>query len=219
LPGLGTIAPPLAGALGMSFPTHLVYDAAGNALKAAGALGVGFVFHDRVAWLNEQMGMLGTATFLLGFLVAGYLAYRPIQRWLFIRSLRLARVSVRELSEMIARGQGPVVLDVRSSEHRRLDDRQIPGARAVDMGDLAGTLGPIPRDREVVVYCACPDEASAVTVALMLRARGFRRVRPLEGGIDAWSSAGFLCDTVSVSPTGEAGNLPGVDEVTLVSIA
>ena len=45
----------------------------------------------------------------------------------------------------------------------------------------------VPRDREVVVYCACPNEATAAKVALQLRAQGFRRVRPLGGGIDAWS--------------------------------
>jgi len=52
----------------------------------------------------------------------------------------------------------------------------------------------IPRDREMVVYCACPNEASAAKVALQLRAYGFYHVRPLSGGIDAWASAGLPID-------------------------
>ena len=43
---------------------------------------------------------------------------------------------------------------------------------------------------EVVVYCACPNEASAVAVAKALVQHGFKRVRPLHGGIDAWIAAG-----------------------------
>ena len=43
---------------------------------------------------------------------------------------------------------------------------------------------------EVIVYCACPNEASAVKVAQALVKHGFRRVRPLTGGIDAWIAAG-----------------------------
>ena len=87
-----------------------------------------------------------------------------------------------------------MVLDVRSRAHRTLDGRSIPGALAVDLDDLDSTLAQIPRDREVVVYCACPNEASAVRVALLLRERGIHRVRPLAGGIDAWVGAGMEID-------------------------
>jgi len=43
----------------------------------------------------------------------------------------------------------------------------------------------------VIVYCACPNEASAVKVAKALIEHGFKRVRPLSGGIDAWIAAGY----------------------------
>jgi rhodanese-related sulfurtransferase len=49
----------------------------------------------------------------------------------------------------------------------------------------------------VVVYCACPNEVTAAKVALQLRARGLRKVRPLAGGIDAWVSAGLAVDRVA----------------------
>ena len=99
---------------------------------------------------------------------------------------------------MISDGEQPILLDVRSRTNRRLDGRRIPGALAVDMDNVEPALAGIPRDREVVVYCACPNEASAVKVALLLRARGIHRVRPLAGGIDAWVVAGREVEAISM---------------------
>jgi membrane protein DedA with SNARE-associated domain/rhodanese-related sulfurtransferase len=192
LPGIETVAPPLAGALSLPFGRFLVYDAAGSALRAAAGLALGLAFHHQVGWLIHRLAELGTnALIVLGALLAAYVAYRFVQRWRFLRSLRTSRISVQELYDMMSRGEDPVVLDVRTAAHRRLDGRQIPGAHPVDLDALEGTLVRVPRDREVVVYCACPNEATAAKVALQLRARGFRRVRPLGGGIDAWVSAGL----------------------------
>jgi membrane protein DedA with SNARE-associated domain/rhodanese-related sulfurtransferase len=192
LPGFETVAPPLAGALRLGMPAFLLYDLAGSALRSAAGLALGSAFHDQVGWLVEWLAELGGhAMLLLGGLLAGYVAYRFAQRWLFLRSLRTARISVQELSGMMSRGDDPIVLDVRTRSHRLADARRIPGARAVDLDALEHTLAEVPREREVVVYCACPNEATAAKVALRLRARGFRRVRPLAGGIDAWASAGL----------------------------
>ena len=50
---------------------------------------------------------------------------------------------------------------------------------------------------EVIVYCACPNEASAAAVAKKLMRAGFKRVRPLAGGIEAWVERGYGIETVS----------------------
>jgi membrane protein DedA with SNARE-associated domain/rhodanese-related sulfurtransferase len=198
LPGVETVAPPLAGALALPVGRFILYDAAGSALRAAGGLALGLVFHGEVGWLLDRLTALGTnAVLLLGVLLGGYVAWRFAQRWRFLRSLRTARISVHELNDMMSRGEDPVVLDVRTAAHRRLDGRQIPGAHPVDLDALESTLERVPRDGEVVVYCACPNEATAAKVALKLRARGFRRVRPLGGGIDAWMSAGLAVERIA----------------------
>ena len=44
---------------------------------------------------------------------------------------------------------------------------------------------------EVIVYCACPNEASAAMVAKKLMRASFKRVRPLAGGIEAWVERGY----------------------------
>jgi len=99
------------------------------------------------------------------------------------------RVSVDELRDLLDRNIGTTILDVRSPLSQAVSGR-IPGARAVDMDRIAESIDGVPREDEVVIYCACPNEASAVKVAQALKHAGFRRVRPLQGGIDAWIAAG-----------------------------
>ena len=197
VPALETLAPPLAGALRIGTPAFLAYDAAGGALWTLAGLALGVAFHGQIDWLLDWLAQLGEgALVLVGALIAGYVAYRLLQRWLFVRSLKIARISAQELYAMISRGDKPLVLDVRTRANRRLDARQIPGALAVDLDDVERTLANVARDREVVVYCACPNEATAAKVALQLRGHGFRHVRPLAGGIDAWVSAGLAVDVI-----------------------
>jgi rhodanese-related sulfurtransferase len=58
----------------------------------------------------------------------------------------------------------------------------------------------LPRDREIIVYCTCPNEASAAQVAKILMNSGFTKVRPLHGGLEAWIAAGYEVETL---PAGE----------------
>ena len=69
-------------------------------------------------------------------------------------------------------------------------DGIIPGALAAHTEDMQPLLGRIPPETEIVIYCACPNEATAAVAALHLRRAGYRRIRPLLGGIEAWTLAG-----------------------------
>jgi len=82
-----------------------------------------------------------------------------------------------------------MVIDVRSPMSQEITGR-IPGAVTVDPQNITFDLVAVEPQTEVVVYCACPNEASAVKVAKALMQHGFKRVRPLHGGIDAWIAAG-----------------------------
>ena len=196
LPGLTIVAPPMAAALGFAPRTFLLYNGIGTVLYCGCFLALGAAFHSQVDWLLGQLASLGaSALVLVAALLAAYVAYRWWDRRRFLQTLKTARVDVDELFRMISQGEEPILLDVRSRTSRQLDGRRIPGARPVDLDDLEFSLGEIPRDREVVVYCSCPNEASAVKVALLLRERGIRRVRPLAGGIDAWVVAGRPIET------------------------
>ena len=98
-------------------------------------------------------------------------------------------MTVAELRDLVTSGTPTTVIDVRSPLSQAVTGR-IPGAITVDATNLRPELLAIEPTNEVVVYCACPNEASAVKVAQALRQRGFQRVRPLTGGIDAWIEAG-----------------------------
>jgi rhodanese-related sulfurtransferase len=61
----------------------------------------------------------------------------------------------------------------------------------VPLDQVEARLRTLARDRDIVVYCTCPNEASAARVAKLLLDHGFSRVRPLQGGLDAWVQAGY----------------------------
>jgi rhodanese-related sulfurtransferase len=95
--------------------------------------------------------------------------------------------------------RAPVVVDVRPEASRQLDTRVVPGALLVDAQGIDRTVHDIPLDRELVLYCNCPNEVSAARAAKVLIAQGYRRVRPLLGGLEAWDAAGYGVEHVPVA--------------------
>src|SRR5262249_62115687 len=87
---------------------------------------------------------------------------------------------------------------------------RIPGALHMPLQDVNQHIPSLPRDRDIILYCTCPNEASAAQAARLLMTHGFRRVRPLHGGLDAWIAAGYavegaLAPDPGESPAGETG--------------
>ncbi|HUL94290.1 MAG TPA: VTT domain-containing protein [Burkholderiales bacterium] len=192
IPGLSTIAPPLAGAMRLGWPSFLLLNALGVAIWAGVAIGAGMLFHTGIHQLIDRLEALGTlALQAIAVLLAGYVALKWWERRRFYRMLRVARIGVQDLRSLIERGARPVVVDVRSRVVRDLDPRYIPGALAMDIGEVDARLGELPADSEIVFYCSCPNEASAAQVAKKLIGLGYTKVRPLHGGLDAWAAAGF----------------------------
>ncbi|HEV2679783.1 MAG TPA: DedA family protein/thiosulfate sulfurtransferase GlpE [Rhodanobacter sp.] len=195
VPGLSTVAPPLVGAMGLRIPTFLLLDGIGSLLWAGLAVGLGYAFAAQIDVVLAALASAGTLAFeLLLVLLALYIAAKWWQRRRLLVALRMARITVDELNESIATGQTPIVVDVRSQAARLLDTRIIPGALLADLDSVDQVLYGIPPDRELVIYCSCPNEVSAAKAAQLLMAIGYRRVRPLLGGLDAWDSAGYAIE-------------------------
>jgi rhodanese-related sulfurtransferase len=190
IPGFASVSTAMAGAVRLPYWKFLLFDLIGALLWVGVAVGLGWVFRDAIGQVMDTLQALGKwGLVLLGSALALYIARRWWQRRAFIQQLRMDRVGVDELKRMQDENRVRVILDVRSEIVQKASGR-IPGARPVDMMKIAEGLAGVERDGEVVVYCACPNEASAVKVAEQLRKLGFKRVRPLEGGIDAWIDAG-----------------------------
>jgi membrane protein DedA with SNARE-associated domain/rhodanese-related sulfurtransferase len=191
VPGFASVATAMAGVVRLSRWRFLLFDAIGAALWSGVAIAVGYVFRNavnEVLAVLETMGKIGLALIVTGF--ATYVAVKWVQRQRFIRQLRMDRVTVHELRNLAAAERGVTVIDVRSPLSQAATGR-IPGALTVDATNMKVELLAIEPASEVIVYCACPNEASAVKVAKALMEHGFKRVRPLSGGIDAWIAAGY----------------------------
>jgi rhodanese-related sulfurtransferase len=132
--------------------------------------------------------MAGELTLVIVLL---YVAWKWWERRRYNAALRLPRITVEELQEQIAAAAAPVVVDVRSALGREQDRRCIPGSLEMGLDEITRRLSELPEDRDIVFYCACPNEASAALAARRLMDRGYSRVRPLRGGLDAWVAAGY----------------------------
>jgi membrane protein DedA with SNARE-associated domain len=205
VPGLSTVAPPLVGAMGLRLPVFLLFDGLGSLLWLGIAVGLGYVFAAQIDDLLAALASAGTFAFelLLG-LLALYILGKWWQRRRLLLTLRMARITVEELSEAVASGQAPVVVDVRSEAARQLDTRVIPSALLLESGSIDRTVNDIPFEQELVIYCNCPNEVSAAKVAKILMEQGYRNVRPLLGGLDAWDAAGYEIRRLPSASAGSA---------------
>lgn len=188
VPGVSVVAAPMAGAMAMPWKNFLLYG-----LAAAGAwsllfLGLGLVFHREIQQVLDAMASAGTvALLLLALAVAALVGWRFWRRRRALRDLvAMPRVSVDELRSLLDGGEAPVIVDVRPLASLQADGRIIPGALHVPLEQVQRFAAQLPAGREVIVYCNCPNEASAVQAARLLLGQGVTRVRPLVGGLDAW---------------------------------
>jgi membrane protein DedA with SNARE-associated domain/rhodanese-related sulfurtransferase len=192
IPGLAIIAPPLAGAMRIGWGRFIALSAAGAALWVGTAMAAGAVFRAQIAMILRHLGAVGSAAALMVVgVLAIFIAYKWWERMRFFKSLRMARIDVAELNDLVLAGADPIIVDVRSATARALEPRWIPGALHVPVEEIAKHMKDLPRDRDIVLYCACPSEASAARVARVLMNHGFKKVRPLHGGLDAWRAAGY----------------------------
>ncbi|MBS0448700.1 MAG: VTT domain-containing protein [Proteobacteria bacterium] len=190
VPGFASVATALAGALGIRRASFLVFDTLGAAIWTGVGLLLGMLFSDAIGELMQtltQLGRWGLGLILLALLL--FVLSKWWQRYRFNRQLRMDRLSVADLAALLENGERPLIVDARSAFGR--DEGRIPGAVPyATTGTWPEALGSHPRDGLIVVYCACPNDATAVTTARKLLEQGYKRVRPLAGGIDAWVAAG-----------------------------
>ncbi|WP_414440514.1 DedA family protein/thiosulfate sulfurtransferase GlpE [Burkholderia sp. 22PA0106] len=208
VPGLSLVSVPMAGALGTPYRTFVGYDALGALLWAAVGLLVGLLFAEQIDWLFTGASQFGQAALvLIGLLLLLYASVRWSRRRALLRTLANARIDVAELERMMLADPSalPVVVDVRSPEHRRLDPFSIPGAVFADERNVREFSLRYPLGQKFVVYCSCPNEVSAALMAKRLSDAGFTDALTLRGGLDAWRDTGHaLAGIAGIEPAGIA---------------
>ncbi|MEZ0233117.1 MAG: rhodanese-like domain-containing protein [Methylophilaceae bacterium] len=189
IPGFASIASGMAGTIGTRQSAFIFFDAIGAALWAGLAIYLGTLFSTTVDDLLNVLLTLGKwGSFLILAAFVAYIASKWWQRTRFLKSLHMARISVEELRLMLEEGNAPFIVDVRLPASQQAG--RIPGAVVISNNDVNSLILDAPLDGEIIVYCECPNEASAAKVAKYLMGKGYTRVRPLTGGINAWIAAG-----------------------------
>ena len=154
VPGYSTVAPPLAGALGVRWGAFLAYSALGAALWAGVATVAGMLFYRQIDWVLDELSQMGVyALILIGIVLALFIGIKWRERRRFFKVLRMARISVEDLYRMMQEGGAPVVVDVRSASAREIDPRRVPGSISVDLANLDAHVAELPPDRDIIVYC------------------------------------------------------------------
>jgi membrane protein DedA with SNARE-associated domain len=155
LPGLTTVMPPLAGVFGVSRLRFVLYDVAGIVLWAGLWAGIGYVFSDAIEVVIRRVSALGrTAGFLVAGILVGYILLKYLRRWLFLRRLRMARISPEDLMRKLEAGEEVAIIDLRTALDVAANPYAVPGSRWIPAEALDEHLADIPRDRELIVYCS-----------------------------------------------------------------
>jgi membrane protein DedA with SNARE-associated domain/rhodanese-related sulfurtransferase len=200
VPGLSTVAAPIAGQLQIPYLTFVLYDLAGSLIWAGAWLFAGRFFGDlakRSADFFALLGHFGIALVLL--MVLALVIYRLVKRRQFLSQLEGLRLDPQQLMAMIAEAElsgldRPFIIDLRHPLDVLTDPLVLPGALRIGPDELKQRREIIPTDRDIVLYCTCPSEETSAKVALELHRLGIKRVRPLRGGLQGWKDAGYPLD-------------------------
>jgi membrane protein DedA with SNARE-associated domain/rhodanese-related sulfurtransferase len=192
IPGFSTVAPPIAGALRMNRIGFLAASAAGAALWAGLAIGIGWLCRDTVQTVILSIDHhAGEAVALLLLALTVWLAWKLWQKFRFRQFSAVPHITPDELLTALASDDPPLVLDLRGAT-MVAERGPLPGAhgaRVAEHDRLDSAIADWPKDRPIVTLCACPQDAGAVQAARQLLNRGYLSVRPLRGGYEAWLAA------------------------------
>jgi rhodanese-related sulfurtransferase len=156
------------------------------------------------------VGRFSGALLILG--VLGFILGRFARRRMVLKSLVAARLEPQELKRQLDAGEPVYIVDLRHPLELLPEPFMLPGALHFSPDSLMARNLEIPRDRDIVLYCTCPSEATAAKTAMTLFKLGIERVRPLRGGYDEWKKLGYPLDAVPPA-------FPVLPAVSIVQIA
>jgi membrane protein DedA with SNARE-associated domain/rhodanese-related sulfurtransferase len=193
VPGLNTVAAPIAGAIRTQRWRFVLFDGLGILLWVATFETLGFVFTHQLQQVAAYVSHTGAfvLTVGLGTGIVVYVGRKTARRRALLAHLRMARISVEELKHKIDAHEDIAIIDLRHPLDFLPQPYTIPGAIRIPAEELERRHNELPRDRDVVLYCTCPNEASSANAVLKLRRYGITRVHPLEGGFYAWRERDF----------------------------
>jgi membrane protein DedA with SNARE-associated domain/rhodanese-related sulfurtransferase len=192
IPGLSTVMPSLAGLFNISLGRFLLYNGLGALLWTVAFIMPGYLFSNQIERLAEYAEQFGSSALVLAVAaLALYIMYKYVNRIRLLRELRIARITVDELKQLMDAGNEVMIVDLRRPSDLAADPYTIPGSLQIAVEELENRHHEIPRDRDVILYCACPNEVTSAQMAVLLKRRGIKRVRPLTGGVESWRASNY----------------------------
>jgi membrane protein DedA with SNARE-associated domain len=152
VPGLNTAAPSLAGIFRMPVRRFIIYDSVGGLFWVVTITSLGLIFSDQLERIALRWG--GWLVAALAGSLAAYVLWKFIQRRRFLRRLRMARITPKELMDKLTAGENISIVDLRQPIDIEAFPQMIPGALRIAMEEIEDRHGEIPRDRDVVLYCS-----------------------------------------------------------------
>ena len=152
IPGLNTAAPSLAGVFRMPVRRFLIFDCLGGFFWVATVTSVGLIFSDQLEQIALRWG--GWLVAVLAGSLAAYVLWKFIQRRRFLRRLRIARITPKELMDKLTAKENISIVDLRQPMDIEAFPQMIPGALRIAMEEIEERHGEIPRDRDIVLYCS-----------------------------------------------------------------
>jgi len=152
VPGLGAVAPPLAGMAGMPLARFLLLDSLGAILWSGLFAGLGFLAGPEIMALVPLALRFGAWVALAAGIALGvWFGWKIAQRSAVTRAVQVPRIEPDDLRSRLDSDDPPVVVDLRGEVTR--GNASVPGAHPVAPRDLPRWAEGVPRDKEIVVAC------------------------------------------------------------------
>ena len=204
VPGINTLAPPMAGSMRMRFLLFLRYDFAGTLLYVGGYLLAGYLLSGALNLFTQ--GYRAFNHVLSWILIVAVIAYAGLQLWFWMRAkaLRYApTIEPEDAAVDLAAGHA-IVYDVRSHGYYDARTMRIKGSHRLDPNAFHQWHNQVPGGVHIYLYCTCIREATSARVALLLLEQGVA-CRVIRGGLRKWKMAGLPLERV---PLEEVADLP-----------
>jgi len=204
VPGINTLAPPMAGSMQMRFAVFARYDLVGTVIYNSAYLFAGVLFSGALRVITKGYQTFNRA--LSWILIVAVVVYAGVQFWFWLRSKPLRYVPTIEVDEAaadLAAGRA-IVYDVRSHGYYDARTMRIPGSQRLDPNAFHQWHEHVPGGIHIYLYCTCVREATSARVALLLLEQGVA-CRVIRGGLRKWKAAGLPLERV---PLEEVADLP-----------
>ena len=204
VPGINTLAPPMAGSMRMRYSVFLRYDFVGTLLYIGGYLSAGFLLSGALTAFTKGYRTFNYALSLI--LIIAAIVYAGLQLWFWLRAkaLRYAPTIEPEDAAVDLEAGNAIVFDVRSHGYYDARTMRIKGSRRLDPNAFHQWHTQVPSGVHIYLYCTCIREATSARVALLLLEQGVA-CRVIRGGLRKWKMAGLPLERV---PLEEVADLP-----------